>query len=63
MERVRNSPGRGPQALEPEPPGHVVADATIAFARDPVAVRIGFEPSGQLSGLRVLPPPFREAER
>jgi len=36
--------------------GQVVADVTIAFVRDAVAVRIGFEPSGQLSGLRVLPP-------
>ena len=44
-------------------PGHVVADVTIAFARDAVAVRIGFEPSGQLSGLRVVPPPFPAAER
>jgi CubicO group peptidase (beta-lactamase class C family) len=44
-------------------PGHVVADVTIVFARDAVAVRIGFEPSGQLSGLRVLPPPFPAAER
>jgi hypothetical protein len=38
------------------PVDYVVADVTIAFARDAVAVRIGFEPSGQLSGLRVLPP-------
>jgi hypothetical protein len=45
------------------PSGHVVADVTIAFARDAVAVRIGFEPSGQLSGLRVVPPPFPAAER
>jgi Beta-lactamase len=43
--------------------GHVVADVTIAFAHDAVAVRIGFEPSGQLDGLRVLPPPLSEAER
>jgi CubicO group peptidase (beta-lactamase class C family) len=38
------------------PSGHVVADVTIAFARDAVAVRIGFEPSGQVGGLRVQPP-------
>ncbi|MGC1564385.1 MAG: hypothetical protein WA794_00065, partial [Trebonia sp.] len=44
-------------------PGHVVADVTIAFARDAVDVRIGFEPSGQLSGLRLVPPPFPAAER
>ena len=36
--------------------GHVSADATIAFATDTVHVRIGFEPSGEMSGLRILPP-------
>jgi hypothetical protein len=37
-------------------PGNVAADVTIVFAGDTVALRIGFDPSGQLSGLRVLPP-------
>jgi serine-type D-Ala-D-Ala carboxypeptidase/endopeptidase len=36
--------------------GHVAADVTIAFATGTVSVRIGFEPSGEMSGLRVLPP-------
>ena len=53
-------PGHGPL---PGSAGHVVADVTIAFARDAVDVRIGFEPSGQLSGLRLVPPPFPAAER
>lgn len=37
-------------------PGNVAADVTIAFAADTVSVRIGFAPSGEMSGLRVLPP-------
>jgi hypothetical protein len=37
-------------------PGNVAADVTIAFAADTVRVRIGFDSSGQVSGLRVLPP-------
>jgi len=36
-------------------PGNVAADVTIAFAAGTVSVRIGFEPSGEMSGLRVLP--------
>jgi hypothetical protein len=40
-----------------------VSPVSLSIARDAVAVRIGFEPSGQLSGLRVLPPPFPAAER
>jgi CubicO group peptidase (beta-lactamase class C family) len=38
------------------PSGRVVADATIAFAADTVALRIGFDPSGQIAGLRLLRP-------
>ncbi|MGH3305894.1 MAG: DUF3887 domain-containing protein, partial [Streptosporangiaceae bacterium] len=34
----------------------VVADARITFANDAVVVRIGFNPSGQIAGLMVLPP-------
>lgn len=37
------------------PSGHVVADVTIAFGADAVALRIAFEPSGEMSGLRILP--------
>jgi CubicO group peptidase (beta-lactamase class C family) len=36
--------------------GRVVADATIMFANGAVALRIGFDPSGQIVGLRFLPP-------
>jgi len=35
--------------------GRVAADVRIAFAAEMVNVRIGFEPSGELSGLRILP--------
>ena len=37
------------------PSGRVVADARIAFARGTLALRIGFYPSGQIAGIRVLP--------
>jgi serine-type D-Ala-D-Ala carboxypeptidase/endopeptidase len=35
--------------------GHVTADVTIDFAAGAVAIRIAFEPSGEMSGLRVVP--------
>jgi hypothetical protein len=38
------------------PSGRVVADARITFANGAIALRIGFEPSGQIAGLRFLPP-------
>ena len=41
------------------PAARVVADVTITFARGTVALKIGFEPSGQIVGLRFVPP--REA--
>ncbi len=37
------------------PSGRIVADVTITFANGAVAMRIGFEPSGQIAGLRFLP--------
>ena len=36
--------------------GRIVADGKITFANGAVALRIGFEPSGQIAGLRFLPP-------
>jgi hypothetical protein len=38
------------------PAGRVVADARITFANGAVALRIGFEPSGTIAGLKILPP-------
>jgi hypothetical protein len=38
------------------PAGRVVADGRITFADGTVVVRIGFDPSGQIAGLRILPP-------
>jgi serine-type D-Ala-D-Ala carboxypeptidase/endopeptidase len=37
------------------PAGHVVADVRIAFANGPLALRLAFEPSAQIMGLRILP--------
>jgi serine-type D-Ala-D-Ala carboxypeptidase/endopeptidase len=37
--------------------GLVAADVTIAFAQGPLALRIGFQGSGELAGLRFLPQP------
>ncbi len=37
------------------PGGRIVADATITFAGGTVVLRIGFEPSGEIAGLRFLP--------
>jgi hypothetical protein len=50
--------------------GLVTADVTIAFARRPVAMRIGFLQSGEITGFRFLaarpdgaaPPPHRRPE-
>jgi CubicO group peptidase (beta-lactamase class C family) len=39
--------------------GLVMADVTIAFARGPLALRIGFLESGEIAGIRVLPGPER----
>jgi Protein of unknown function (DUF3887)/Beta-lactamase len=39
-----------------QPGGLVVADATITFAAGTVALRIGFEQTGKIAGLRLLPP-------
>jgi len=39
-----------------QPAGRVIADVTITFAYGMVALRIGFEPSGQIAGLRFVPP-------
>jgi serine-type D-Ala-D-Ala carboxypeptidase/endopeptidase len=36
--------------------GLVMADVTVAFARGPLALRIGFLESGQIAGIRVPPP-------
>jgi serine-type D-Ala-D-Ala carboxypeptidase/endopeptidase len=36
--------------------GLVMADVTVAFARGPLALRIGFLESGQIAGIRVQPP-------
>jgi hypothetical protein len=38
------------------PADHIVADITITFASGAVAGWIGFDPSGQITGLRILPP-------
>jgi CubicO group peptidase (beta-lactamase class C family) len=38
------------------PAGRVIADVTITFAYGTIALRIGFEPSGEIAGLRFLPP-------
>jgi serine-type D-Ala-D-Ala carboxypeptidase/endopeptidase len=38
------------------PADRVVADVRISFAGGTVALRIGFEPSGEISGLRFMPP-------
>jgi len=38
------------------PAGHVVADVRIAFARGPLALRLAFEPTAQIMGLRIFPP-------
>jgi len=34
-----------------------MADATITFASGTLGLRIGFEPSGQVWGMSLLPPP------
>ncbi len=39
--------------------GLVTADVTIAFARGPLALRIGFLESGEIAGIRVQPGPER----
>jgi hypothetical protein len=39
--------------------GLVMADVTVAFARGPLALRIGFLESGEIAGIR-LPPPGPE---
>ena len=39
-----------------QPAGRVIADARITFAYGTIALRIGFEPSGEIAGLRFLPP-------
>ncbi len=36
--------------------GLVMADVTIAFARGPLALRIGFLESGEIAGIRLTPP-------
>jgi D-alanyl-D-alanine-carboxypeptidase/D-alanyl-D-alanine-endopeptidase len=41
--------------------GHVVAHIGIAFANGAVALRMAFEPSAQIIGLRFLPPPEEPA--
>jgi CubicO group peptidase (beta-lactamase class C family) len=38
------------------PSGRVIADTRIAFANGAVAMRIAFDPAGQIEGLRFLPP-------
>jgi hypothetical protein len=38
------------------PAGRVVADVTITYAGGAVNLRIGFEPSGQIAGLRFMTP-------
>jgi CubicO group peptidase (beta-lactamase class C family) len=42
--------------------GLVTADVTIAFAQAPLVMRIAFLESGEIAGLRVLPPPERAAQ-
>jgi len=39
------------------PSSDVVADVTITFASGTVAALIYFEPSGQIAGVLLLPPP------
>jgi len=39
-----------------QPGGRVIADVRITFAYGAIALRIGFEPSGQIAGLRFMPP-------
>jgi CubicO group peptidase (beta-lactamase class C family) len=38
------------------PTGRVVADVRISFAGGTVALRIGFDASGEIAGLRIMPP-------
>jgi len=39
-----------------QPAGRVIADGKITFAYGTIALRIGFGPSGEIAGLRFLPP-------
>jgi len=43
------------------PAGRVIADVTIALAGGTLALRIGFEESGQIAGLRFVPPQEAQA--
>jgi serine-type D-Ala-D-Ala carboxypeptidase/endopeptidase len=38
------------------PAGRVVADVRITFGNGPLSLRMAFEPSGAIAGLRILPP-------
>ena len=38
------------------PAGRVVADARITFANGALVLRMGFDPSGKITGLKILPP-------
>jgi len=38
------------------PAGRIVADVRIAFGNGPLALRMAFEPSGAIGGLRIFPP-------
>lgn len=48
-------PAAGIQVTCRRPAGRVAADATITFASGTLALRMAFEPSGQMAGLRILP--------
>jgi hypothetical protein len=37
--------------------GLIAADVTVAFAQGPLLMRIGFQGSGEVAGLRFLPSP------
>jgi hypothetical protein len=39
-----------------QPAGRIVADATITFAYGTVALRMAFDSTGEIAGLRFLPP-------
>jgi CubicO group peptidase (beta-lactamase class C family) len=43
------------------PAGRVTADVTIAFADGAVALRIVFEPTGKIAGLKLMPPEEAQA--
>ena len=38
------------------PAGRIVADTRITFANGALALRMVFEPSGQIAGLKIIPP-------